>query len=130
MQLLLGLGATLELWVDAQAQIKLLYSLPAPLSNLSLLQVRPPLRGLLRVLQASNPGNVLLNMQKHLARWVLRHMAWLASREAKPAMPYSPRPPSSPLNPLPCVCLPIPPHAAGTGCCPFLTPTAPPLRSC
>jgi hypothetical protein len=47
--------------------------LPAPRSNLSLLQVRPPLRGLLRVLQASNPGNVLLNMQKHLARWVLRH---------------------------------------------------------
>ncbi|KAL4858371.1 hypothetical protein ACK3TF_001357 [Chlorella vulgaris] len=36
-------------------------------------QVRPPLRGLLKVLQASHPGTVLLNMQKHLVsgHWVL-----------------------------------------------------------
>ena len=33
------------------------------------LQVRPPLRGLLKVLQASHPGSTLLNMQKHLVRW-------------------------------------------------------------
>lgn len=30
--------------------------------------VRPPLRGLLKVLAASHPGNALLNMQKHLVR--------------------------------------------------------------
>ncbi len=31
-------------------------------------QVRPPLRGLLKVLQGSHPGNALLNMQRHLVR--------------------------------------------------------------
>jgi protein CLEC16A len=36
-------------------------------------QVRPPLRGLLKVLAASHPGNALLNIQKHLisGHWVL-----------------------------------------------------------
>lgn len=32
------------------------------------LQVRPPLRGLLKVLAASHAGNALLNIQKHLVR--------------------------------------------------------------
>lgn len=37
------------------------------------LQVRPPLRGLLKVLAASHPGNALLNIQRHLVsgHWVL-----------------------------------------------------------
>lgn len=42
------------------------------------LQVRPPLRGLLKVLAASHPGNALLALQKHLVRcgwW------WLGDRE-------------------------------------------------
>ncbi|KAL4427887.1 hypothetical protein ABPG75_001976 [Micractinium tetrahymenae] len=36
-------------------------------------KVRPPLRGLLKVLQGSHPGNALLNMQRHLVsgHWVL-----------------------------------------------------------
>ena len=35
--------------------------------------VRPPLRGLLKVVQASHPGNVLLNLHKHLisGHWTL-----------------------------------------------------------
>lgn len=34
-------------------------------------QVRPPLRGLLKVLASSHPGNALLNIQKHLIRWAV-----------------------------------------------------------
>lgn len=34
-------------------------------------QVRPPLRGLLKVLASSHPGNALLNIQKHLIRWAI-----------------------------------------------------------